>query len=253
MSKFLTIAKRAARAGASQALKYYEANVEVKLKKDRTPVTVADTEAEKVIIETIRSQFPEHAFFGEESGRSGRQSNYVWIIDPIDGTKNFIAGIPLWGTLIALMHRDEVIVGVSYLPVMNEMLVAEKGSGTWLNSKRVTVSDRSRLRDSMLSFGSLGPFAEKDKKRGLESLIAACKRHRCFGDCWPYHLLVAGKLEIVVEAAIKLVDVAPFVCIIKEAGGKSSDINGKPLHPEIDSFIATNGKLHRATMKHLDK
>jgi histidinol-phosphatase len=250
MSKFLQVAKKAVRKGAEVTLSYYQTNLTIDIKKDRTPVTIADKEAEKVIIQTIREYFPDHGFLGEESGKSGDQSDYLWLIDPIDGTKNFIAGIPLWGNLIALMHKGEVILGVSYVPLMKELLWAEKGKGAFLNNEQVHVSDKKSLDQSMVSFGSLQPFEEKGWGKGIDSLIHACKRHRSFGDLWPYHLLASGKLEIVVEAAIKVVDVAPFVCIIKEAGGETSDLNGNPLDTSVSSFIATNGKTHKKALSY---
>ncbi len=251
MSRFLQVAKKAARAGGQVAMSYYRKNLTVQLKKDKSPVTRADREAEKAIIKCIKSVFPDHAFYGEESGRSSRKSDYLWIIDPIDGTKNFIAGIPLWGTLIALMHKDEVIVGVSHMPALKEMVWAEKGRGAYLNGTLIHVSKESKLADSMISFGSLPAFKRKSVDKNLLALLDKTGRQRSFGDLWPYHLLASGRLEIVVEAKIKAYDVAPFVVIMNEAGGKTSDIFGASFSTEISSFLATNGMVHAEVIKRL--
>ena len=247
-SKFLNVALKAVRAAEKVTLGYYHKKLRVSLKADQTPVTTADLAAEKTIIKVIRGAFPDHSFFGEESGRTGRKNDYLWVIDPIDGTKNFIAKIPLWGTLLALMYKGEVIVGVSHLPLLKEMLWAVRGQGAFLNGKKVKVSHKPDLSQSMLSFGSLEAFRRKGWERNILSLIYHTKRHRAFGDLWAYHLLAAGKLEVVIEASIKIMDVAPFDLIVREAGGLTSDIKGRKLHPDINTFVATNGKLHNEVL-----
>ncbi|MFH2048381.1 MAG: inositol monophosphatase [bacterium] len=254
MSKFLTVAKKAIREASKITLDYYSRqNFSISIKKDNTPVTIADKKAEKTIIKVIKESFPNHGFWGEETGVSKNNSEFIWIIDPIDGTKNFIAGIPLWGTLIALMHNDEVILGLSYVPLMKETLWAEREKGAFLNGKRVHVSHNKNLKQSMISFGSLKTFYDKKLGKNIIDLSNKCKRQRSFGDLYPYHLLAAGKIELVVEAALKLVDVAPFDCIIREAGGMSSDLKGKSLDIEISSFVASNGGTHKEALDILNK
>lgn len=248
MSIYLQAAREAATEAANMALRYYSEQVDVQYKDDRSPVTIADRMAEKVIIETISRYFPTHSFYGEESGRSGPSSEYTWIIDPIDGTKNFIAKIPLWGILIALQHRHDIVLGLSYIPLLNEFLWAEKRTGAYLNGQRVTVSHTRTVKKSMLSYGSLGAFQAKGYDAGLLKLIGDCQRQRSFGDQWPYHLLASGRLDIVAEAAIKAVDVAPFVRIIAEAGGRVSDLDGAPFSMNISSFLATNSGLYKRVL-----
>lgn len=251
MTKYLKIAKEAAEVAANIAMRYFGKNPKVELKADRSPVTIADKKAEQAIIETISAKFPDHAFLGEETGRSESHSDYLWIIDPIDGTKNFIDGIPLWGNLIALMHKGEVVVGVSNMPAVGEMLWAAKGKGAYLNGKRVRVSSRHSLNDCRISYGSLYAFKKAGKYRRVLSLIDACKRQRCFGDCWPFHLLACGKLDLVVECGINVYDVAPFDIIIREAGGEVSDIEGRRLNLKTSSIVATNGRLHSVSLLNL--
>jgi histidinol-phosphatase len=250
MSEYLAIAQEAARKAANVTMDYYTRKLTVSIKKDRTPVTDADHAAEKIIIDTIMHKFPDHAFYGEETGRTGESDEFMWLIDPIDGTKNFIAEIPLWGILIALMHKGEIIVGVSYLPILGEMLCAEKGEGAFVNGENIHVSKTTKMAKGMISFGSLGAF----KKAGLDqqalALIYSSHRQRSFGDLYPFHLLAEGKLEAVVEAQIRAVDVAPFVVIVKEAGGRTSDLTGKNFDLDISSFVATNGHVQAEVLSH---
>ncbi len=211
--QYLKTAKKAALAGTEISLGYYNKNLEIKIKEDKTPFTRADVETESAIIESIKSEFPDHSFYGKESGRSENRSEYIWIIDPIDGTKNYLAQIPLWGTLIALMHKNEIIFGLSYIPLLDEMLFAEKGYG-----------------DQLIE------------------LLNNVSRQRSFGDLWPYHLVASGRIDILVEPIIEIYDVTPFDLIIKEAGGKCSDIEGNNLSFDISTFVATNGYLHNPVL-----
>ena len=244
MSEFLKVAMAAIKDAQKITLGYYGRNPRVQDKADGSPVTIADRKAEKAIITRIKRHFPDHAFYGEEYGRTRRKSDYLWLIDPIDGTKNFIAQIPLWGNLLALMYQDEVILGISNVPLMRELLWAEKGKGAFLNGKRVRVSSHGRLSQSMVSFSSLTSFDGPRKEVRMLKLIHDCKRTRSFGDLWAYHLLASGKLDIVVEGKIKPLAVAPFVRIIKEAGGDTSNLQGRPFDLKISSFLATNGLVH---------
>lgn len=243
MSKYLNAAMAAIREAERITLHYYYHPPKVSLKADHTPVTIADRRTEKAIVAQLKKRFPDHQFLGEEYGQTG-ESDFLWIIDPIDGTKNFIGGIPLWGTLLALMYRGEVILGVSSVPLMKERLWAERGTGAFLNGKRVHVSAVSRLKEAMISAGSFPGFTAIGHEDNIIRLLKATKRQRSFGDLWPYHLLASGRLEIVTEAKIKIVDVAPFACIIAEAGGQVSDLAGDPVKIDIRSILATNRLLH---------
>lgn len=253
MSAFLDVAFEAIKAAGKVTLGHYSGRIRARAKADGSPVTSADLGAERAIRKVISKRFPGHDFYGEEYGQTAKGSDYCWLIDPIDGTKNYVDRIPLWGTLIALMKRDELILGVSHVPLMNELLWAEKGKGAHLNGRRVRVSGIQKISQSMISYGSLPAFKERHKQSALLRLISACRRQRSFGDLWPYHLLASGKLDVVTEAAIKPVDVAPFAIIIEEAGGMTSDIYGKPFDLEISSFLATNGKLHREVLRRLGR
>jgi len=250
---FLKVAMAAIEKAEQICLGQYGRKPKVHTKADNSPVTIADRDSEGAMIDIISRQFPDHGFFGEETGDNSAEKEFVWIIDPIDGTKNFIAQIPLWGNLLALMHGDRVILGISNVPLMHERVWAEQGRGAVLNGKKIHVSTTRRLASASMS------YAKKIKKphdridKGLFELFDRTDRQRAFGDLWPYHLLASGRLDIVVEVGIKAYDVAPFVSIISEAGGKTSDIHGNRFDIEIRNVIATNRLLHGSTLQCFEK
>lgn len=243
-SDFFNVAMQAAKNAEHVIMQYYVDGVTWKRKLDLSPVTVADTEAERVIVDTIKRVFPDHAFIGEESGSDQVPSRYQWIIDPIDGTKNFMRKVPLFGTQIALMEDSNVIVGVSNAPAMNEMLVAEKGRGAYIGDTRIHVSDVQTLSDAYASFGGMSYFNKQNLLAPLLKLHDVTSGHRGIGDCWSYHLLAQGKIDIMVEAYIKIWDVAALKIIVEEAGGRVTDIRGEELTKDSTTIIATNGHLH---------
>ncbi|HEY8539160.1 MAG TPA: inositol monophosphatase family protein, partial [Steroidobacteraceae bacterium] len=159
-SVFLVTALEAARAAADVIRRYYQHNLEVTIKADKSPVTQADVETEKVIREILSRQFPQHGFYGEETGKSALDAEYLWLVDPIDGTKAFVREYPMFSTQIALMHRGRLIVGVSSAPVYGELAYAEAGRGAWLNDKPLRVSDIDTLEDAAISAGNLKTLAK---------------------------------------------------------------------------------------------
>jgi len=242
-TQFLKTALIAAKKAEEVIMKYYSGEIRSELKGDETPVTAADREAEKVIAETIKSKFPKHSILGEESGKSG-SSEYTWIIDPIDGTKNYIRKIPMFATEIALMENNELILGVSNAPALCELLYAERGRGTYCNGKKISVSTMKKLKDSFMSFGGINYFEKINLLENLLKLSGMMQGRRGFGDFWGYHLLAQGKIEIMIEADIKIWDIAALAVIVKEAGGKVTDIRGKPVSMDTKTVLATNGFLH---------
>ena len=246
---FLATAFKAIEEAERITLSYFRRGAKITIKPDSTPVTEADRKAEEAIKKILHRAYPDHAVFGEEFGWLGDpNSEYVWIVDPIDGTKSFIRKIPLWGNLLALVHRSEVVLGVSNVPQQKELLWAEKGKGAFLNRKRVHVSNVSHAAEAMMSFGSLNAFRKNGLEPQLLSLLHSTHRQRAFGDLWQYHLVATGRTEAALDTGIQSFDVAPFFCIIKEAGGKVSDLFGKPFTMQISSIAATNGKLHPAVI-----
>ena len=249
-SQFLTVALEAAKNAEEVITAYYSDDIKVELKDDETPVTLADRGAEKVIRETISRAFPDHGFLGEEFGTQEGTSPYMWIIDPIDATKNYIRKIPIFGTQIALMKDDELILGVSNAPLLNELLYAEAGGGAFLNGEPIQVSDVSQPKDAMICHGGLNWFIEKGTFPGIYNLISDTARSRGFGDFYMYHLVASARADAVIEAAISIWDIAAITVIVREAGGKVTDIQGQPVTKETASLVATNGILHSAVLNY---
>ena len=244
-SQFLKVALEAGKNAEEIITTYYSDDaIKIELKEDETPVTLADREAEKAIRETIKQTFPTHGFLGEEYGIEEGESPYLWIIDPIDATRNYIRKIPIFGTQIALMKGEELILGVSNAPLLNELLYAETGSGAFLNGEPVHVSDVAHPKDAMVWHGGLNRFAEKGTFPGIYNLITDVAGSRGFGNFYMYHLVASGRSEAVIEAKTNVWDIAALTVILREAGGKITDIQGQTVTKDTTSSVATNGVLH---------
>ncbi|MDJ0881503.1 MAG: inositol monophosphatase family protein [Gammaproteobacteria bacterium] len=240
---FLDIALQAAKAGEEVIRHYYDANVKVTMKEDYTPVTVADVETEQKIKEVILGAFPEHGFYGEETGKTNPDAEYTWLIDPIDGTKSFVRQYPFFSTQIALMHRDRLIVGVSNGVMFNELAWASEGEGAYLNDQPIHVSDINELRDAALSMGNIASLAGRTAQwQGAGALAQQVNRTRGYGDFYHYHLLASGKIEIIVESDVNILDIAALSVIVKEAGGAFTDLNGQALNLDTRSVLATSNQ-----------
>lgn len=244
----LAVACKAARAAEVVIRRHYRSNPTVERKADHTPVTIADREAERLIKETIAAVFPDHGFYGEETGRYNADAEYVWLIDPIDGTKSFVRGYPFFSTQIALLHRGETVLGVSNAPLFDELVWAERGRGAWLNGRRLNVSAIDDLQQAIVSFGNIKTLV-RDNGPGFARLVSACDRIRGYGDFYHGHRLAEGNLDIVVESEVSILDVAALALIIREAGGRATDLNGRPLHPDSTTFLASNGRLHDRVLR----
>lgn len=248
-SEILKTGILAAKEAEKIIMEYYSKSIGVELKGDETPVTAADREAERAIVERIKSRFPKHSILGEEHGTDSTDSEYLWIIDPIDGTKNYIRKIPMFATEIALMKNNELILGVSNAPVMNELLYAERGKGAYCNGKKIRVSSRRNLKDSFMSFGGINYFEKLNLIENLLKLGNSMQGRRGFGDFWGYHLLAQGKIEVMTEADIKIWDIAALTVIVEEAGGKVTDLEGNAISNDTKMVVASNGVLHEDVLK----
>lgn len=251
-SPLLQLALDAVRAAEPVIMQYYGPNVAHELKADGSPVTPADRAAEEIIRKTISDRFPDHAFLGEEFGTTG-SSDHVWIIDPIDGTKNFMTGIPIFGTQIALMRNGELVLGVSNCPALGELCYGEKGNGAFLNGTSVHVSRVNRVADSRVSMSGQNHFQKIGREEGMLRLIHGSTRVRGFGDCWAYHLIASGRFEANVEPQIKIWDIAAAAAIVESAGGRATDIDGSPVTTGIRTFIASNGLVHDEIVRMMAK
>ena len=243
-SPYLRAALEAAEAAATISRNYYAGNFTVTTKEDRTPVTQADIECEQAIRRIILGHFPEHGFCGEETGRTRGDAEFLWLVDPIDGTKGFVRQYPFFSTQIALMHAGEIIVGVSSGTMMDELAWAEKGKGAFLNGERLKVSDIDDPDRCAVSTGNLKSLAASDGWSLLGAIVERADRIRGYGDFYHYHLLAAGKIEAVIESDVNILDIAALSIIVSEAGGVFTDLNGK--RPDLDtrSVLAANPSLH---------
>jgi histidinol-phosphatase len=240
----LGLAIDAARAAGAVAMRYFESGIRVDTKPDRTPVTQADREAEVLIRRMIGERYPAHRFLGEELGGAAGDGD-VWIIDPIDGTKNFIRGLPFFAVQLALHHDGEPVLGVSYAPALDELLAAERGRGATYNGVPVHVSAIARLEDAFVSHGGLDVFEKEGLATSLIDLGRRVMSIRGHGDFYGYHLLARGKIDAMLEAGIAPWDIAALRVIVTEAGGRFTDLAGNA--PELPAnSLATNGLLHSA-------
>ncbi len=219
----------------------------VETKPDLTPVTDADREAEQLIRTQLGRTRNRDAVIGEEYGATGSGARQ-WVVDPIDGTKNFVRGVPVWATLISLMVEDEVVVGVVSAPQLNRRWWAMKGGGAFTGrslykATPCKVSDVSRLEDASLSYASLGGWDERGRLDDFISLARRCWRTRAYGDFWSYMLVAEGSVEIATEPELHLYDMAALDVIVREAGGRFTSLDGQD-GPTGGNALATNGLLH---------
>ena len=245
MSQYLQVAVQAIKEAEKVIKSYYSEEIRATLKPDQSPVTIADKEAEQIIRKYISEAFPEHRILGEEGGKSNNNSSFLWVIDPIDGTKNYMRKVPLFASQLALMKDGEVILGISNAPALGELMYAEKGTGAFLNGERVTISNIEKVDNAYMSYGGIGYFQKHGLMNILLKLDSDTRAHRGIGDFWSYHLLAQGKIDIMLEAETKLWDIAAVSLIVEEAGGTVTDLAGNPVNESTTSIIATNGYLHK--------
>ncbi len=251
ISAELRAAMRAANAAADISRAYYTGNFTVETKADMTPVTQADVECEEKIREIILKEFPGHGFRGEETGQTQSDAEYIWLVDPIDGTKGFVRQYPFYSTQIALMKQGEIVLGVSNAAMMDELAWAERGKGAWLNGKTLRVSNTDSLERASLSTGNLKTLAGSTGWQKLGEVVAAVDRIRGYGDFYHYHLLAAGKIDAVIESDVNILDIAALSVIVTEAGGVFTDMNGEAPGLETRSVLAANPALHRVLLERI--
>jgi histidinol-phosphatase len=241
LKELLDVALEAAYLGGRRTLAYFNTNIAVETKADNTPVTKADRESEQIIRERIARSFPAHAIIGEEGGETAGDAAFRWIIDPIDGTKTFIHGVPLYGVLIGVEVKGKPSVGVIYMPAMDEMVYAASGLGCFWNGRPARVSEISRLEDATLLTSSAR--SATNRSDAYEKLASRVKIERSWGDCYGYALVATGRAEIMLDPEMNPWDCAPMLPILEEAGGHFTTWDGKPTIWGKDA-AATNGALH---------
>jgi histidinol phosphatase-like enzyme (inositol monophosphatase family) len=214
----------------------------VENKADDTPVTAADRGAEELMRAMIKKRFPEHGIIGEEFGSERPDAEFVWMLDPIDGTKSFITGVPLWGTLIALLHCGQPILGCIHQPVLGQLLVGD-GQTTTLNGRAIRVRPCSRLAEAtLLTSDPLNP-AKYQNGAACERLTAQVKLFRTWGDCYGYLLVASGLADAMLDPIMNPWDIAALVPVIRGAGGVITDWQGGPAFP-AKSTVAASPELH---------
>lgn len=243
-SRFMQVALEAAHAAAEVIRHYYRGGVEVTLKPDATPVTRADVESEEVIRRAISAAFPDHGFYGEETGSRGLDAEYLWLVDPIDGTRSFVRGYPFFSTQIALMRRGQIILGVSSAPAFGEIAWAEHGHGAFLDGHRCRVSSIATLEEAAVSSGNLRSLAAGPRWADWGKVVNRVARIRGYGDFYHYHLLASGRIDGVVESDVNILDVAALSVIVEEAGGRFTDLDGQPLSLDTTSVLAGNPRIY---------
>ncbi|MBR2057380.1 histidinol-phosphatase [Fibrobacter sp.] len=251
----LQVALKAAEMAQENILKYFQSGIGVEWKKDNTPVTVADKSTEELCRKFWAKETPGFGVIGEEFGIESPDAEYQWVIDPIDGTKAFIHGVPLFGTLIALYKKNVPVCSLIRIPAMNTAVWAVNGGGAFLDGRAVRVSGVSQLNEALVLSGTVNTMETSGYGEGFAKLRRGARLHRGWGDCYGYYLVAAGRAEVMVDPVVSLWDIAPYPLLFKEAGGKFStidgktelfDADGKPVAPIYEGFssVATNGQLH---------
>ncbi len=226
----------------NEANRYFRTGIAVETKGDGSPVTAADRAAETVAREWIRARFPDDGILGEEFGLEKPDAPRRWVLDPIDGTKSFIHGVPLWGTLVAIVEGETVLAGAVYAPPTQEMVAAAPGQGAWFNGTRTSVSSTAELKDATLLTTDARFPGRPQRQARWDTLARAARIVRTWGDCYGYLLLATGRADIMVDDQMNPWDAAAVQVVVEEAGGRFTDFRGRSTAFGGDS-IATNGAL----------
>jgi histidinol-phosphatase len=247
----LTAALDAARAAAEVIRGFYQRNVKIEVKADKTPVTEADVKSEEAIRDLLTKRFPSFGFYGEETGKSRMDAESIWLVDPIDGTKSFVRECPFFSTQIALLRAGRFVLGVSCAPAYDELAWAERGAGAFLNGKPIRVGKVDSLGGAIVSTGNLKTLAASPAWARFGGLLGGINRIRGYGDFVHYHLLARGALDVVIESDVNILDIAALTVIVEEAGGRFTDLTGAPVGLATTTVLATNGLLHEPVLQQL--
>ena len=248
-SERLRLALMVAREAGEITLRYFRRDdLRVDHKQDDSPVTIADREAEQHLRDRIADAFPKDAIVGEEFDDREGTSGYRWILDPIDGTKSFISGVPLYGTLIGVEHNGECLLGVISMPALGETVYAETGGGAWYvhgnaEPTPAKVSSSEHLAEGLFCTTAVGSFGETDRLPAYDRLQAEARVTRTWGDCYGYLLVVTGRAAVMVDPIMNVWDAAALKPILEEAGGRFTDWTGQPTIHSGEG-VGTNGHVH---------
>jgi histidinol phosphatase-like enzyme (inositol monophosphatase family) len=237
---------------AAIPMQYFRSTLAVEDKPDQSPVTIADRETEAHIRRAIEERFPAHGIFGEEFGRSAREDAHTWIVDPIDGTRAFICGIPLFGMLIGVLHKGEPIAGVIRMPALGEVFGGAKGGGATMNGKPIRCRTTTALESSRIFINEANRILGKEPEK-LRRLMSLGHTRRAFNDCYAFALLALGQIDVVVDYDLQPYDYLPVVPVIEAAGGVISDWSGQPLGLNSDGAVVATATraLHTEMLREL--
>ncbi|MBC7369182.1 MAG: histidinol-phosphatase [Undibacterium sp.] len=219
----------------------------VETKADASPVTIADRGAEELLRRLIAGKFPTHGVIGEELGSENPDAEFVWVLDPIDGTKSFISGVPLFGTLIALLHDGQPILGCIHQPILRQLMIGD-GTTTTLNARAVRCRATTRLADATLLTSDTLNLAKYQNGPAADRLLASAKLARTWGDCYGYLLLAAGHADLMCDPIMNPWDIAALVPVIRGAGGVITDWTGASAYPAESTLAAATPELHAAAL-----
>jgi len=242
MNELSRVALEVARVGGDVAQRWFGRRTAVETKSDGSPVTVADRLAEEAMRSWLEVNFPDDGILGEEGGEIRPKARRRWILDPIDGTASFMSGVPLWGTLVAVVEGDDILAGCSVFPALGEWITAAPGAGCWWNGSRVRVSECDTLDRARVLTTDVRLLAEAGRDTQWRSLSARSSHARTWGDCYGYLLVATGRAECMMDARMAVWDWSPLLPIITEAGGVFTDWSGGQTS-FFAGVIATNGKL----------
>ncbi|MDT8367989.1 MAG: histidinol-phosphatase [Longimicrobiales bacterium] len=245
---YMTRAEAFAREAGEVTLRWFGGEVPVDEKADGTPVTIADREAEQLLRSRITEAFPGDGILGEEFGETDPDAAVRWIVDPIDGTRSFVHGVPLYGVLIGIEIEGEPVVGVAHFPALAETVVAGRGFGARLNGNPCAVSATTRLADALLLTTDAGEVTTGDFAERWRALARATGLARTWGDAYGHILVATGRADVMVDPELSAWDAAPLLTIVTEAGGRFTSLEGEPtIHGA--SGVSTNGALHDAVLE----
>ncbi|MBA3532349.1 MAG: histidinol-phosphatase [Ardenticatenales bacterium] len=248
---YLDFAIDAAWQAGRLTLEYFQTNVGVEWKSDASPVTIADRRAEELLRKLIEKQYPTHAIVGEEFGETdGSNAAFRWIVDPIDGTRSFIRGVPLYAVLVGLEVEGEMVLGVANFPALNEMVSAARGEGCTWNGRPCRTSSVNRLSEALVCFTDPSAFEAHGRADAWARISAASHTQRGWSDAYGHILVATGRAEIMLDPIVTLWDNAALLPILQEAGGTFTDWNGTPT-AYGGNGISTNGYLLDEILKQI--
>ncbi len=252
LKSLLGFSQKIVKESSEITMRYFKpGGIKSTFKKDKSPVTIADLKCDDFLLKQIKAKYPSHSILSEENGVYENGSEFRWIIDPIDGTRNFMRGYPFWGTLLSVEYQGEVVIGIISMPVINLFIHAAKGKGCYINNKRYKVSKINEIKNSYLLYSSLKHILETGYKDNFFKLASKCEYTRGFGDCHGHTFIIGGMAEIMIDPIVAPYDIAPTKICVEEAGGRLTDFHG------IESIynktaVITNGLVHDEVLEILN-